>query len=85
MTITPNSNPTAFVFRRRRALAPPALRLHVSSGPIGLAAASTASSSPPNPSERPTAEPANLSAIASLPLPNAQAGAQIETAAALSP
>ena len=85
MTITPNSNPTAFVFRRRRTLAPPALRLHVAFAPIGLAAASTASSAPPNRSERPTAKPANLSAIASLPLPDAQAGAQIEPAAALSP
>ena len=47
--MTTNARPIsiAFVFRRRRAVTPPALRLRASSGPVRLASASRASSSSP--------------------------------------
>ncbi|HME83772.1 MAG TPA: hypothetical protein VKG91_04275 [Roseiarcus sp.] len=47
MTTNAGPNSIAFVFRRHRAVTPPALRLRASSGPIWLASASRASSSLP--------------------------------------
>jgi hypothetical protein len=47
MTTNPSPISIAFVFRRRPAIAPPALKIHASFAPLPLASASTASSSLP--------------------------------------
>ena len=87
MTITiTDPNSIAFVFRRRRAVTPPALRLRASSGPISLASASRTLVVVAAQRERmPEADRANPSNIASRRLPCAQTGDQFDGAVDLSP
>jgi len=75
MTTNPSPISIAFVFRRRPAIAPPALKIHASFAPLPLARASTASSSLP-----PEAPESLLSNVRSVPRSPAVAFATLSLA-----